>query len=112
MVQALHIFAYLKRKPKLTLYYEPGFPRMDYSNFRTKQEDFLEHYRDATEPMPHHQPRKRGPTVTTTEFVDASHAANRKTRKSHTGYLIFINRAPIIWYRKRQKTVDTSSFSS
>ena len=45
MVQALHIFAYLKKKPKLTLYYYPGFSRMDYSNFRTKREDFWEHFR-------------------------------------------------------------------
>ena len=44
--------------------------------------------------------------------MNASHAANRKTRNSHTGYLIFISRAPIIWYSKRQKTVETSSFSS
>ena len=44
MVQALHIFAYLKNNTKLTLYYDPGLPRMHYSNFRTKREDFLEHY--------------------------------------------------------------------
>ena len=66
MVQALHIFAYLKKKPKLTLYYDPVLPRMDYHNFRTKREDFLEHYRNAAEPMPHHQPRTRGQSVTTT----------------------------------------------
>ena len=85
---------------------------MDYSNFRTKQEDFLEHYRHVAETMPHHQPRPRGRPVTTLAFVDASHAANIKTRKSHTGYIIFINQAPIIWYSKRQQTVETSSFSS
>ena len=112
MVQALHIFAYLKKKPKLTLHYDPGLPRMDYSNFRTKQEEFLEHYQHAAEPMPHHQPRLRGRSVTTTALVDTSHAANRKTRKLHTGYLLFLNPAPIIWYSKRQKTVETSSFSS
>ena len=94
------------------MYYDPVLPRMDYSNFRTKREDFLEHYRDAAEPMPHYQPSLRGWPVTTTAFVDASHAAIRKTRKSYTGYFMFINRAPIIWYRKRQKNVETSSFSS
>ena len=30
----------------------------------------------------------------------------------HTGFLIFINRAPIIWYSKRQNTVESSAFSS
>jgi hypothetical protein len=34
------------------------------------------------------------------------------TRRSHTGILIFCNRAPIIWFSKRQNTVETSSFGS
>ena len=45
-------------------------------------------------------------------FVDASHAANRVNRKSHTGYIIFINRAPILWYSKRQNTVESSTLTS
>jgi hypothetical protein len=47
-----------------------------------------------------------------TAFVDASHAANKMTRRSHTGYVIFLNRAPIVWYSKRQQTVETSTFST
>ena len=47
-----------------------------------------------------------------TAFVDASHASNRVTRRSHTGFVIFLNRAPIIWYSKRQNTVETSTFTS
>ena len=112
MVQALHIFAYFKKKPKLTLYYDPGLPRTDYGNFRTNQKDFLEHYQHTAEPMPHHQPRPRDWPVTTMAFVDAPHAANRKTGKSHTGYLIFINQVLIICYSKCQQTMETSSFSS
>ena len=45
-------------------------------------------------------------------FVDADHAGNRVTRRSHTGIIIFCNRAPIIWFSKRQNTVETSSFGS
>ena len=47
-----------------------------------------------------------------TAFVDTSHASNKKTRRSHTGYIIFINRAPVLWYSKRQQTVEASAFSS
>lgn len=50
--------------------------------------------------------------VRTTAFVDSSHAANKLTRRSHTGFVIFINRVPIIWYSKRQNTVESSTFSS
>ena len=34
------------------------------------------------------------------------------TRRSHSGVLIFVNRAPIIWFSKRQATVETSTFGS
>ena len=50
--------------------------------------------------------------MTTTAFVDASHAANKVTRRSHSGYIIFVNRAPVMWYSKRQNTVESSTFSS
>jgi hypothetical protein len=45
-------------------------------------------------------------------FVDANHAGDRITRRSHTGIIIFINRAPIIWYSKQQNTVEMSTFGS
>ena len=45
-------------------------------------------------------------------FVDASHARNKVTRRSHTGILIYLNRAPIIWYSKAQRTVETSTFGA
>ena len=34
------------------------------------------------------------------------------TCRSHTGYAIFLNRSPIVWYSKRQQTVETSTFSA
>ena len=45
-------------------------------------------------------------------YVDASHAGCRVTRRSHTGIFIFINRAPIVWFSKRQNTVESSTFGS
>jgi hypothetical protein len=111
--QLLHIFSFLKKYPKLTLYMSPELPRIDYGDFRTNKEDFSEIYRDAEELLPHRMPLPRGRSVTTTAFVDASHAANTVTRRSHsTGCVIFINRAPVLWYSKRQNTVETSTFSS
>jgi hypothetical protein len=50
--------------------------------------------------------------VSTHCFVDADHAGNLVTRRSQSGILIFVNRAPIIWYSKRQNTVETSTFGS
>ena len=112
MEQLLHIFGFLKKHPKLSLYLSPELPNMDYGGFCTKKDDFVEIYRDADEMMPHRMPQPRGRNVVTTAYVDASHAANKQTRRSHTGYVIFLNRAPVIWYSKRQQTVETSTFSA
>ena len=45
-------------------------------------------------------------------FVNADHAGNVITRRSHTGIVIFVNNAPIIWYLKKQANVESSSFGS
>mmetsp|Transcript_35878 Transcript_35878/g.50825 ORF Transcript_35878/g.50825 Transcript_35878/m.50825 type:complete len:144 (+) Transcript_35878:910-1341(+) len=57
-------------------------------------------------------PKPRGRIVETTTFVDASHAANKVTQRSHSGYILFVNRAPVIWYSRRQNTVESSSISA
>jgi hypothetical protein len=77
--QVMHIFAFLMKKPKLSIYLDLSLPNIDYGDFRTKREDFAEQYRGAEEPMLHVMPGPRGRPVTTAEFVDASHAANKKT---------------------------------
>ena len=45
-------------------------------------------------------------------FVDADHASDSITRKSRTGFVVYLNTAPIYWYSKKQTTVETSSFGS
>ena len=111
--QLINIFSYLKKHPKLTLYFDKDLPRYDEALIQGSPiEDFKELYRDAEEQLPNNMPPPLGPPVRMTAFVDASHAANRVTRKLHTGFIIFVNRAPVYWYSKRQSTVETSTFSS
>lgn len=57
-------------------------------------------------------PEPRGLEVTISCFVDANHAGNVKDRRSQTGILIFVNKAPIHWYSKRQATVESSTFGA
>ena len=73
--QLLHIFAFLRKHPKLTLYLSPELPRMDFGEFRTKKDDFAKIYRDAEKQLPHTMHTPRGRSLTMTAFVDASHAA-------------------------------------
>ena len=57
-------------------------------------------------------PEPRGHAVQINCFVDADHAGDVVSRRSHTGIIIYVNRAPVIWYSKRQNTVETSTFGS
>lgn len=74
--------------------------------------DWSDIYGDTEEELPPRMPRPRGQAVEIHAFVDANHAGNAVTRRSHTGILIFINNSPIMWYSKRQNTVEASSFGS
>ena len=74
--------------------------------------DWSEFYPDAKEAIPLNAPEALGKEVDIHCFVDANHGGCRVTRRSHTVVLIFINRAPIIWYSKRQNTVESSTHGS
>ena len=92
--QVYHIFGYLKKKIKLTLYFDPSPPDLDPTWFHGDDANvFREQYRDAAEEVPSKMPKPTGRQVSTTAFVDSSHAANKVTPRSHTGYIIFVNRA-------------------
>ena len=62
--------------------------------------------------IPPNMPKPHGISVSTHFFLDANHAGNKVTRWSQTGILIFVNKAPIIAFSKRQNTVETSTFVS
>ena len=109
--QALHCFAYLKKYNRSKMVFDDSCPNFDNTSF-FKHGLWEEYYPDAKEPIPSNAPEARGNPVTTSCFVDADHAGCKVTRRSHTGYIIFLNRAPIMWFSKKQNTVETSTFSS
>ena len=86
------------------------FPDIDYLDFKVNSLDFEE--RDANKLYQKKMPRQRGKFVKTTAFFDASFGLNKKNCKSFTGHVILVNGAPILWYRKSQKMVETSAFSA
>ena len=108
--QLLHIVGYLKSHKKMRILFDASHPKIKESWFQ--EYDWFDFYRDAKEPIPPNAPEARGHDVVITCFVDANHATNQKDRRSQTGILIFINKAPIWWYSKRQSTVETSTFGA
>jgi hypothetical protein len=106
-----HIFAYLARHPTGTIVFDATTPRLDESSFQ-HDTDWKPFYGNVHEEEPRDMPHALGLPVAIACFVDANHAGNVLTRRSHTGIIIFIQNAPIIWYSKKQNTVESSTFGS
>ena len=109
MDQVFHTFAYLKRYETSTMVFDDTEPEFDERRFKAC--DWSEYYPDAKVVLPD-MPTPRGRSVVMTCFVDADHAGCRITRRSHTGIIILVNRAPVLWFSKRQNTVESSTFGS
>ena len=108
--QVLHIFAYLKHHENSNMVFDPNYVTWEMEAFI--QHNWTEFYKDAKEQIPVNAPSPRGHAVQINAFVDADHAGNKVTRWSHTGILLYLNCAPIIWFSKVQSTVETSTFGS
>ena len=108
--QAFHILAYLKKHLRSSLVFDDTEP--DLSGFHFKKCDWEAQYLGAKEPILNNAPKPLAHRVTTTCYIDASHVGCQVTHHSHTGVLIFVNRALIIWYSKQQNTVESSTFGS
>jgi hypothetical protein len=105
-----HIFAYLMKHDKSRIVFDPADPIIDDQQF--PDVDWTEFYGDMEEELPPRMPEPLGNPVNISVFVDANHAGNAVTRRSHSGILIYLQNAPIIWQSRRQNTVETSTFGS
>jgi hypothetical protein len=108
--QVFHLFAYLKHHKRSRMVFDDSEPLFDDKAFNVC--DWSEFYPDAEEAIPHNVPEARGNGVVTSSSVDSDHAGCKETRRSHTGVILYVNKAPILWYSKRQNTVETSTFGS
>ena len=113
LVQALHIFKYLEIHSRNDLAFDPMYHTFvsDLKNDELIQ-SMKDLYVDAVEDLPTNAPEPRGLPVQLNCFVDADHAGDRKTRRSQTGIILYGNSAPLVWYSKRQNTVESSTFGS
>jgi hypothetical protein len=54
----------------------------------------------------------RGKEVDLRLFIDSDHAGEQFTRRSRTVFVIYLNMVPIVWFSKRQPTVESSVFGA
>lgn len=90
--------------------FDPTYPMIDMRDF--KECDWKAFYGDVKEAIPLNAPKARGKEIDLRMFVDSDHAGEHLTRRSRTGFLIYINMAPIVWFSKRQATIETSVFGA
>jgi hypothetical protein len=93
------------------LAYDSKRPEIDKSIFHHNA-DWKEFYGDVEEELPPNMPEPRGHSVTISAFVDANHVGNVVTRRLHSGIFLFVQNTPIIWFLKRQNTVEVATFGS
>jgi Reverse transcriptase (RNA-dependent DNA polymerase) len=104
-----HIFAWMRGHKRSKVVLDPDYPDEPPEE---EKPDWTEFYQGAEELLPPDMPEPLGAPVRMTTYVDSDHAGDKVTRRSRTGVLVFLNRAPIVWYSKKQNSIETSSFGS
>ena len=105
------MFAFLRQKHNAELVLDPSsvlidenlFPSEDWTNSPYN----LEKYESFTD-----VPDLLGKVFQLIAYVDADHAGDLITRRSRTGFIIYLNNAPILWTSKKQLSIETSTYGS
>ena len=108
----LHIFGYLKAHHNAELVLDPTIPDFDVELEFPRKNWRHTPFVDAKETMPDNMPPTRGLGFTMLANVDSDHAGDEITRRSRTGFIVFLNNSPIYWFSKKQGGIETSSFGS
>ena len=76
--------------------FDPTYPDIDYTSFpRRDWEDF---YGEVEEEDPPEMPDPLGSEMIMRLFVDADYAGDNANRRSRTGFFIFLQNSPIVWF--------------
>jgi hypothetical protein len=105
-----NVFAYLGLHHNARVVFDPTYPAVDMGTFI--KTDWKSMYGDVKEMIPLDAPLPHGKEVDLRLFVEYDHAGEQFTRRSRTGFVIHLNMAPIVWFSKRNPTVESSVFGA
>jgi hypothetical protein len=97
----LHLFAYLNKKHNAWIIFDL-FKECDWKHF----------YGDVHEAIPPNAPPTRGKDINLHMFVDSDYSGDQLMQWSCSGFFIYMNMAPIVWFSKKQATIETSVFGA
>jgi hypothetical protein len=83
-------------------------PNIDELVFR--HDNWTDFYGKVVKEDPPNMPVPLGNPVHMSCFVDADHAGNKVTRRSHTGIFILLNNTPVTAFSKWQNTCESSTY--
>ena len=93
--------------------FDPTYPEIKESDFEAKDWTTSEFgHLVGNELIPPNMPEPRGLGFCMKAKVDADHAGDTVTRRSRTGFIVYLNSSPIYWLSKKQACVESSSFGS
>ena len=111
--EVFHIFAYLKKHHNAEMVFDPTPVQFDRNLFEKQDWSYSPYgVEGIEEEMPDGMPTPYGPSMTMRVYVDADHAGDLLTRRSRTGFVVFLNSSPIHWSSKKQTSCETSTFGS
>jgi hypothetical protein len=111
--QVFHIFAYLRKYHNTELVYDPSDPVINVEDFERQDWASSEFgHLDGNEELPGNMPIPRGMGFTMSAKVDADHASDTISRRSRTGFLVYLNCSLTYWLSRKQTSVESSSFGS
>ena len=93
--ELFHMFGYLKLHHNVEIIFDPTVPDFDIEEFFPRRNWASTPYIDAKEDLPTRVPEPCGLGFTILANVDSDHAGDEVTRQSRTGFIIFLNNAPI-----------------
>ena len=95
--------------------FEHIIPDIDKSNFLKEDWEntvYANEIGELKEEVPTNLLTLLGKGFTMRAYVDSDHAGDQITRRSRTGFLIFLHNTLIYLSSKKQTTIETSSFGS
>jgi hypothetical protein len=105
-----HVLAYLGLHHNSIVVFDPTYPSVDMGTFIKTY--WRSMYGDVKEMITSDSPVSRGKEVDMCLFVDTDRAGEKFTRCPRTGFVIYLNMAPIVLFSKRQPTVESSVFGA
>jgi hypothetical protein len=94
------LFAHLVNNHKARVVFDPTYPVIDEDTF--VKANWKAMYGDVKEVLPPDAPLPLGKEVDLCLYVDSEHTRDKFTRRSRTGFVIYLKMAPVVWLSKQQ----------